>query len=91
MEGFLNLAWFVPIPPFLAFLAIVLFLNRNKTVSALTAIGGVGLSFLLGWPMAFAAFPTEHFGEHPVYGSCSPFRPARPRSSSATRWTRPTR
>ena len=25
MEGFLNLAWFVPIPPFLAFVAIILF------------------------------------------------------------------
>ena len=69
MEGLLNLAWFVPIPPFLAFLAIILFINRNKTVSALTAIGGVGLSFILGWPMAFAAFRTEHLGAHPIYGT----------------------
>lgn len=41
MEGFLNLAWLLPVPPFLAFVAILLFLNRNKTVSALTAIGSV--------------------------------------------------
>ncbi|MCC9078330.1 hypothetical protein FKZ61_019715 [Litorilinea aerophila] len=68
MEGFLNLAWFVPIPPFLAFVAIILFLNRNKEVSALTAIGGVALSFLLSWPIAFAAFTTDHFGAHPVEG-----------------------
>ena len=68
MEGFLNLAWVLPIPPFLAFLAIILFLNRNKTVSALTAIGGVFISFIIGWPIAFAVFTTEHFGEHPLYG-----------------------
>ena len=68
MQGFLNLAWVLPIPPFLAFLAIVLFLNRNKTVSALTAIGGVMVSFLIGWPIAFAVFTDAHFGEHPLYG-----------------------
>jgi NADH-quinone oxidoreductase subunit L len=68
MDGFLNLAWLVPVPPFLAFLAIVLFLNRNKTMSAMTAIGGVVVSLLLSWPIAFAAFLTEHFGEHPVEG-----------------------
>ncbi|MCB0159204.1 MAG: hypothetical protein KDD83_13800, partial [Caldilineaceae bacterium] len=68
MEGFLNLAWLVPIPPFLAFAAIILFLNKNKTVSALTAIGGAAISWLLGWPIAFAAFTAEHFGEHPHYG-----------------------
>lgn len=68
MDGFLNLAWLVPVPPFLAFLAIVLFLNRNKTVSAIAAITGVIVSLLLSWPIAFAAFFAEHFGEHPVEG-----------------------
>ncbi len=68
MEGFLNLAWVLPIPPFLAFVAIILFLNRNKTVSSLTAIGGVLVSFLIGWPISFAVFTTPHFGEHPLYG-----------------------
>ena len=28
MEGFVNLAWLLPVPPFLAFLVIILFLNR---------------------------------------------------------------
>jgi NADH-quinone oxidoreductase subunit L len=65
MEGFLNLAWFVPVPPFLAFLVIVLFLHSNKTVSAMTAIGGAVLSFLLSWPIAFGVFFADHFGEHP--------------------------
>jgi NADH-quinone oxidoreductase subunit L len=68
MEGFLNLAWLLPVPPFLAFLAIILFLNRNKTVSALVAIGGVLVSFLIGWPIAFTVFLTDHFGAHPHYG-----------------------
>ena len=69
MEGFLNLAWLVPVPPFLAFAAIVLFLNRNKTVSAITAIGGAVMSLLLSWPIAFTVFFTEHFGEHPHEGT----------------------
>ncbi len=68
MDGFLNLAWFVPVLPFLAFVAIILFANRNKTVSALIAISGAVLSFLLSWPIAFSAFFTDHFGEHPVEG-----------------------
>ena len=68
MAGFLNIAWLAPVPTFLAFVAIILFLNRNKTVSALTAIGGAALSFLISWPIALTAFATDHFGEHPVYG-----------------------
>jgi NADH-quinone oxidoreductase subunit L len=68
MEGFLNIAWLVPVPTFLAFVAIVLFLNPNKTVSALTAILGAVFALILSWPIAFTAFTTDHFGEHPVYG-----------------------
>ena len=68
MDGLVNLAWVVPIPPFLAFLAIVLFINSNKTVSALVAIGGVVVSWLISWPIAFTAFTTDHFSEHPVEG-----------------------
>ena len=68
MDGFLNLAWLVPIPPFVAFLLIILFLNGNKRVSSLTAILGVVVSMAIGWPIAFAAFTASHFGEHPVEG-----------------------
>lgn len=66
MEGLFNVAWVVPIPPFLAFLAIVLFLNSNKRGSALIAIGGAFVSFVLGWGIAFASFFREDFGEHPI-------------------------
>ncbi len=77
MDGLLNLAWVVPIPPFLAFLAIVLFLNKNKTVSALVAIGGVLVSWAISWPIAFYsfathAFTTEKFAERQPEGQLSP-------------------
>jgi NADH-quinone oxidoreductase subunit L len=68
MEGIFNLAWLVPIPPFLAFAAIILFLNPNKRVSALTAIGAVAISWIIGWGIAFSAFFSGHFGEHPIEG-----------------------
>ena len=61
MEGFIELTWLVPVPPFLAFSVIILFLNRNKTASSLTAIGGAALSLLIGWPIAFSVFLAEHF------------------------------
>ncbi len=66
MEGLFSVTWVVPIPPFLAFLAILLFLNKNKRGSALTAIGAALLSCILGWGIAFASFFRDHFGEHPV-------------------------
>ena len=66
MEGLFSVTWVVPIPPFLAFLAILLFLNNNKRGSALIAIGAALLSLLLGWGIAFASFFRGHFGEHPI-------------------------
>ncbi len=66
MEGLFSVTWVVPIPPFLAFLAIVLFLNKNKRGSALTAIGAALLSCILGWGIAFASFFRDHFGDNPI-------------------------
>ncbi len=68
MEGFVNLAWLLPVPPFLAFVTIILFLNRNKTASALTAIGGSAFSLVLGWPIAFTVFFSRHYAENPPHG-----------------------
>ena len=65
MERFFDVAWIVPIPPFLAFLAIVLFLHNNKHASWLTAVGGASISLILGWSIAFAAFFKENFGANP--------------------------
>ncbi|MDE0076750.1 MAG: NADH-quinone oxidoreductase subunit L [Caldilineaceae bacterium] len=66
MEGLFSVTWVVPIPPFLAFLAILLFLNKNKRGSALVAIGSALLSCILGWGIAFASFFSDHFGDNPV-------------------------
>lgn len=66
MEGIFNAAWIVPIPPFLAFLAIVLGLNRNKRGTTLVAISAAAISWILGWGIAIASFVTDHFGEHPI-------------------------
>lgn len=66
MEGIFNAAWIVPIPPFLAFLAIVLGLNRNKRGTTLVAISAAVISWLLGWGIAFASFFADHFGENPI-------------------------
>jgi len=66
MDGIFNAAWIVPIPPFLAFIAIVLGLNRNKRGSSLVAIGAVTISWLLGWGIALASFATKYLGTHPI-------------------------
>lgn len=66
MEGMFNLTWLVPLPPFAAFVVIVLFLNTNKRASSLVAIGAAALSLFLGWLIAFSAFFTDHFGAHPI-------------------------
>ena len=45
MEGFLNIAWLVPVPTFLAFVAIVLFLNPEQNRQCVDRDLGRGL-----WP-----------------------------------------
>ena len=60
-----NLTGLLPLLPFLAFALIVLWANPNKKLSAGLAIGGIGLSWILGWAIAFTTFGIERFGEHP--------------------------
>ncbi len=43
----LNLTWLIPLLPLLAFVAIILFAHRERQLSHLLAIGGVGMAFLL--------------------------------------------
>ena len=50
-----NYAFLIPIFPFAAFLLIVLLLNRNNRVSALTAVGGVLLSGVVSYLVLFEA------------------------------------
>lgn len=60
-----NLTPILPFLPLAAFALIVLWANRNKKLSAGLALVGVGLSWVLGWAIAFTTFSIEHFGEHP--------------------------
>ena len=60
-----RLVWLLPLLPFVGFALIVLFTNRNKQLSAGLAIGGIGISWLLGWAIAFAAFKQEGLAANP--------------------------
>lgn len=60
-----NLTPVLPFLPLAAFAVIVLWANRNKKLSAGLALVGVGLSWVLGWAIAFTTFGIEHFGERP--------------------------
>ena len=60
-----NLLPILPFLPLAAFVVIVLWAHRSKKLSAGIAIGGIGLSWLIGWAMVFTTFRLEGFGEHP--------------------------
>src|SRR5512141_1987685 len=60
-----NLTGLLPLFPFTAFVLIVLWANFNKKLSAGLAIGGIALSWVLGWAIAFTTFGIEGFGENP--------------------------
>jgi NADH-quinone oxidoreductase subunit L len=58
------LIWLLPLPPLLAFFAIILFTNRNKALSHSIAVGAAGLSWL-GSMLVFAkAVGTLDFGKN---------------------------
>ncbi len=67
MTALYDLTWFIAVPPALAFVLIILFTNSNKVLSASIAIGGVLVSLVLGWGVAFTAFLDHHLAEHPLY------------------------
>lgn len=62
---FLNLAWLVPLPPLLAFFAIILFTNKSKRLSSNVAIGAIVIAWALAWLVAFAFFLQPELIEHP--------------------------
>lgn len=66
-----TFTWLIPAGPMLVFFLIVLFTNRNKTLSWLLAWAGAGLALVLGWIVAIsAAFifiaDPHHMAEHPL-------------------------
>ncbi|MCS7039284.1 MAG: proton-conducting transporter membrane subunit, partial [Anaerolineae bacterium] len=60
MTNVFNLTWLIPIPPLLAFFAIILFTNPHKRLSSNLAIGAVALSWVMSWLVAFAYFGNWH-------------------------------
>lgn len=60
------ITWLLPLPPFLAFVLIMLGLNRSNRWSQFTAIGAAFLTFLGSMYIVFIAVTTEHFNEHPI-------------------------
>jgi NADH-quinone oxidoreductase subunit L len=66
-EFFFNLTWLIPLLPLLAFAIIILFTGKNRKLSHSIAIGAIGLSWIIGWGVAFSAFTTPHLNEHPIH------------------------
>ncbi len=64
-ESIFNLTWLIPLPPLLAFFAIILFTNRNKRLSSNVAIGAVAVSWILSWLVAITFFVKPELVEHP--------------------------
>jgi NADH-quinone oxidoreductase subunit L len=56
--------WLLPLPPLLAFFAIILFTNKNKTLSHSLAIAAAGLSWLGSMIVFISAVGTVDFGKH---------------------------
>jgi NADH-quinone oxidoreductase subunit L len=54
--------WLIPLPPFLSFVLIVLFLGRSKFLSHLTALSAVLISWVLAWGVFFNSVATGDFG-----------------------------
>ncbi len=54
----------LPLPPLLAFLAIILFTNKNKTLSHSIAVAAAGLSWLGSMIVFISAVGTTEFGKH---------------------------
>ena len=62
-----NLTPIIPFLPLAAFVLIVLWANRSKKLSAGLAIGGIGLSWVLSWAIAFTTFGIERLRREPVH------------------------
>ncbi len=61
-----TLVWLIPLPPLLAFILIVLFMNNSKGLSHTIAIIGAGISWLLSMIVFFIAVARPNLAEHPI-------------------------
>ena len=58
------LIWLLPLPPLLAFFAILLFTNKKNGLSHWVAVGAAGLSWLGSMIVFIKALGVEEFGKH---------------------------
>lgn len=57
------LIWLLPLPPLLAFFAIILFTNKNRALSHSIAIGAAGFSWLGSMVVFIRALGVQEFGK----------------------------
>lgn len=69
-----TLIWLIPLPPLLAFFLIVLFTNKNKTLSHWLAVGAAFISWAGSMLVFWRALQTEHLGNEP-FGIAIPWIP----------------
>ncbi|MGB3717428.1 MAG: NADH-quinone oxidoreductase subunit L [Candidatus Promineifilaceae bacterium] len=81
-ETLAILTWLIPAGPLLVFFLVVLFTNRNKTLSWILAWGGVFAALIIGWTVAMRVVweffqDPHHLAEHPIVVADSfPWLPA---------------
>ncbi len=63
------LAWLIPLPPILAFFAIILFAYRSNSLSHSLAVGGVAISWALAMVIFLRAVLTPGFAAQPIVSS----------------------
>jgi len=59
-----TLIWLIPLPPLLAFFAIILLTNKKRALSHWVAVGAAGLSWLGSMVVFVKALGVEEFGKH---------------------------
>ncbi len=64
-----TLIWLIPLPPILAFFLIVLFTNKNKTLSHTVAVGAAALSWLGAMIVFVSALGAHELGKTPFASS----------------------
>jgi len=61
-----TLIWLIPLPPLLAFFAIVLFTRQNRALSHWVALAGAGLAWLASMLIFFQVIGSEDLAKHPL-------------------------
>lgn len=60
------LVWLIPVPPLVAFFAILLFTRHSKTISDIVSVGAILLTWAIAIIVLVSALTTPHLGEHPI-------------------------